>query len=637
MRSRHSKSKPAAHVRDSTQRKRAERRAAIQYAVTRTLADASLEEATPKVMEVICQHAGWDLGALWYVDRGANVLRRSKSWHAPTLSFGDFEAVSAQMTFAPGVGLPGRVWLSGEPAWIVDVLKDMNFPRGPAAAEDGLHGGFGFPIRVGGAVIGVIELFSRQVRQPDEDLLQMLAPLGSQIGLFIERRDREHELRQREEAAQFLADAGNILAESLNYRETLASVARLAVPRVADWCLIDILEADGQLHRLEAVHSDPAKIQVLNDLARRYPSDSNDARGKPQVLQTGKAELYEEIPDSLLMDLAKDEVHLELLRSLGLASAMLVPLTARGHILGVITLITGAGESGRRYHASDLALAEELARRTGLAVDNARLYRAAHNEIAERKRAEEVIHRLNQTLERRVAERTAALKETNEQMEAFCYSVSHDLRAPLRAMQGFSQALLEDYEQQLDETGREFARRIVKSAEHMDSLIQDLLAYSRLSRLELKFEPVELDTVMASVLSVLSEEQKRKDARIEVKRPLPQVVGHPATLEQVLTNLISNALKFVAPNVVPRVDVWGEAGDGWVRLWVEDNGIGIEPEFHERIFRVFERLHGAGTYPGTGIGLAIVRKAIERMGGRVGVSSAAGRGSRFWIELQRAL
>jgi signal transduction histidine kinase len=218
-------------------------------------------------------------------------------------------------------------------------------------------------------------------------------------------------------------------------------------------------------------------------------------------------------------------------------------------------------------------------------------------------------------------------------MEAFTYSVSHDLRAPLRTMQGFAQALLEDYSDCLDEIGQEYTQYIIEGAVQMDTLISDLLAYSRLSRTQINFQPVDLTYGVQEALRQLSAQIEQRRAEVTVDAPLPQVIAHRLTLVQVVTNLLSNAIKFVKPDVPPKVRIYAQEQQNWIRLSIVDNGIGIAPEHQERIFRVFERLHGVEIYPGTGIGLAIVRKGLERMGGRVGVESQPGQGSRFWIEL----
>ncbi|MDB6033153.1 MAG: Multi-sensor signal transduction histidine kinase [Verrucomicrobiales bacterium] len=250
-------------------------------------------------------------------------------------------------------------------------------------------------------------------------------------------------------------------------------------------------------------------------------------------------------------------------------------------------------------------------------------------DITRRKEAEEKVQNLNQELNNQLS----ALTETNRQLEAFNYSISHDLRAPLRSMQCFAQALLDECASGLGPEGQDYAERIIKSSHYMDALLRDLLQYSRVARSELSLSPVNLDAVIRDALDQNEKEIIDKKAVVEIRNPLASVIGHPMTLVQMLANLIGNALKFVQSPALPLIKIYTEPVDGLVRIWVEDNGIGIAPEHQGKIFDLFVRLHSNSSYSGTGVGLAIVQKGAERMSGSVGVSSKPGIGSRFWIEL----
>ncbi|BAU14681.1 multi-sensor signal transduction histidine kinase [Leptolyngbya sp. NIES-3755] len=257
-------------------------------------------------------------------------------------------------------------------------------------------------------------------------------------------------------------------------------------------------------------------------------------------------------------------------------------------------------------------------------------------DIDDRKKTEFALQQLNETLEQRIEQRTAQLTEINQELEAFTYTVSHDLRAPLRIMQGFSQALEEDYNDRLDSVATSYIQNIGESAVQMDTLIHDLLSYSRLSRTQIQLQPIDLNDAIAAALQQLNATIQERNATVDVSPNLPSVMAHRSTLIQVMVNLISNGIKFVEPGTQPIIKISAHIKENSVRLSFKDNGIGIASQYHDRIFGVFERLHGVESFPGTGIGLAIVRKGIDRMSGTIGLESKPGEGSQFWISLPLA-
>ena len=429
---------------------------------------------------------------------------------------------------------------------------------------------------------------------------------GVVLGFFALVTDLT-ERKRAEDALRFLADASAVLSSSLDYRVTLSSLARLAVPQLADACIVDMLDDVGELRRLAVASVDEARAGWVWEVGEA-PLDRNAPHGPAQVLRTGEPELIAEITDDMLEAAARNEQHLALLRRARLVSHMIVPLRARGRTLGTITFVTG--QSRRRYDVQDLALAEDLARRAALAVDNARLYQEAQE----------------------------ALRIRDE----FLSSVTHDLRTPLTAIRGRAQILLR-------RAGRdggiapdvmvEGLNAIDSVSGRMEGLVAELVDLSRLESgrpLELVTEPVDL---LALVREGVADQERTTTARhqIRVASNETAVIGawDGARLARVIANLLSNAVRYSPSGGTITVTVTreGEAAD-WARLTVHDQGVGIPARDLPHIFNRFHRgSNVVGRITGAGIGLAGVKQIVEQHGGTVTVESDEGVGTTVTVRL----
>ncbi|HEX8227160.1 MAG TPA: ATP-binding protein [Candidatus Saccharimonadales bacterium] len=441
----------------------------------------------------------------------------------------------------------------------------------------------------------------------------------------------------------YLAQASAVLTESLDYKQTLQTIADLMVPDIADWCTVQILDEDNELQQVALAHKDPDKVKWAIALREKQgPQDMDLPTGVPNVIRTGKPEFYPIITDELLVAASKSEEELKLTRELGLSSVIIVPLKTNRKTVGAITLIMA--EQKRHYVNADLEMAVELANRASLAMTNASLYEDAQNEIAERARLEAELQVANEELERRVEIRTAELEETNlnlqrsnQELQDFAYVASHDLQEPLRKIQAFGNLLETEYAAQLGE-GKDYLSRMRNAAARMSALIEDILSFSRVTTKGRNFTPVNLRTVTQEVISDLEVRIDDTKATINIG-DLPTIQADAMQMRQLLQNLIANALKFrrdgVNPVITVRAGTESKPGDKmkYCRLEIEDNGLGFDEKYLDRIFAVFQRLHNRETYEGTGIGLAVCRKIVERHGGSITATSKLGKGSTFIISL----
>lgn len=449
------------------------------------------------------------------------------------------------------------------------------------------------------------------------------------------------ERKQAELSLRFLSGVSTVLASSLDYDQTLRSIAELAVPELADWCSIDLLE-DGVIRQVALEHKDPAKVEWARRLREVRPPSLDEPHGVPAVLRSGKPEFIPVINEEKLPDLTDSQDELELARSLQLSSAIIVPLKVRGKVTGAVTLVYS--ESRRHYTQEDLDIALELANRASLAMANSMLYQTAQDEIEARAVLEEQLREANERLEARVKERTLQLtasnrelQRSNQELQDFAYVASHDLQEPLRKIQAFGNLLEDEYASQLGD-GRDYLLRMRKAASRMSVLIEDLLAFSRITTKAKPLTEVDLNQIAREVVEDLEVRIKDTGAEVEVS-DLPVIYADRLQMRQLLQNLIGNALKFRQAEVSPVVKIRAESGDAdsgskaMCRVYVVDNGIGFDEKYLDRIFSVFQRLHGKDIYQGTGIGLAICRKIAERHGGSITASSTVGQGATFVVTL----
>ena len=416
--------------------------------------------------------------------------------------------------------------------------------------------------------------------------------------------------KRAEEARHYLAGASEILAGSLDRDEATRQLARLLVPRLADWCSIQLLDDGGVLRQLAVAHVDPAKVAWAEALNARYPADPDARTGAHEVVRTGQPLLLAEIPDALLVTAAQDEEHLRILREIGFASALIVPLVARGHVIGAMSLV--AAESGRRYGDAELALAQELATRAALAIDNAALYGAA---VRARQEAE----------------------AANRAKADFLATMSHELRTPLNAIQGYAQLIEMGVHGPVTDAQREALRRVQKSQQHLLSLINDVLNFAKLEAGRVTYEigRVPVRELLAGLESLVAPQLAAKAQRFAC---LPCEATLAATadaekVQQILLNLLSNAIKFTAAG--GNIRVVARARGDLVHVDVSDTGIGIPADRLETVFEPFVQLaRGAEAgRDGTGLGLAISRDLARAMGGDVTVTSTPGSGSTFTLSL----
>jgi|GEM_PF-1648081 len=555
--------------REIKQRQQAEQSLQQQSEQVRLLRDiaiasnqaTTIEEALQIGLDRMCQYLKWPLGHAYLVDTNGKELLSTKLWHLETPThFDSFRKITEEQPIPVGKGLPGQVLATTNAVWISDVLQDTNsvkFLRAHIAPEAGIRAGFAFPILVGTQGVGVLEFFSMEPVEPDEDLLAILVPIGSQLGRVVERVRAEAALRQSEERFRSVTESANEA----------------------------IISADSQ-----------SRIIAWNKGAENIFGYTAD-----------------EILGQSLTKLMPERYH-----AAHCAGVTRFQATGEARVIGTTVELEGLRKDGNEF---PLQLSVSTWQ-----VNGESFYSGIISDITTRKQAAEALERQAQELVR-----------SNTELEQFAYVASHDLQEPLRMVGSYTQLLSKRYKGKLDADADEFINYAVDGATRMQRLINDLLAYSRVGTKGKELKPTDCQAVLNRAINNLQGAIADNGATV-THESLPTVMGDEVQLGQLFQNLIGNAIKFHG-EAPPEVHIQARIDENDAEKWlftVRDNGIGIDPQYGERIFVIFQRLHSKTDYPGTGIGLAICKKIVERHGGSIWIESTVGQGTTFFFTLLAA-
>jgi len=552
------------------------------------------------IAEIIVQQGTAVLGApsggIWLLAEGTKCLElvRSTGFTPRALERYARLDLDSDMPIARCQRSRSEVWIESRSEYAT------SYPEAAAQSDESSEMALVcLPLQVEGRCFGAFSMAFTRARPFVGDERPFLVTLAHHAALALDRARLFEEAERVQASLRFLSEASGVLAGSLDYDETLATVARLAVPWLADWASIDMLKPDGTFRRVAVAHVDPTKVHLAWELSRRQPANSRDSTGTANVVRTGKPEVFAEISDDLHEQAISDAEVLNIVRALGLVSSICIPLNVGGRPVGAITLVSA--ESQRHFGASDLALAEELARRASMAIDNARAYREA--------------------------------QDANRLKDDFLATMSHELRTPLNAILGWSTMLRTrpgiDVKKALE--------TIERNARAQVRLIDEVLEISRImtGKLRLDLQSIDLAAVFRASVDVVAPSALAKGIVLDVHATEPcPFYGDSIRLQQVFWNLLSNAIKFTPKG--GHVEARLERSGSQVELTVADNGRGIRSDFLPVMFQRFRQADSSTTRTegGLGIGLAIVGHLVELHGGTVKAHSAGeGRGATFSVVL----
>lgn len=632
----------------------------------------TVEEALQFTVDRVCAHTGWPVGHVYRREQGGQ-FESARIWSSETSSlFQEFREVSETTKFGSETGIAGWAGATGKAAWIKDVTRQPKFARAKLAKKAGLKAGFAFPVLVGDEVAAVLEFFSTEVEEPDEKLLEVMMHVGTQLGRVIERKRAEEQLQRSEDRFRSLVQSSPD-AIVVYCEDGVVSLANESAAR-----LIGAKSPDDLLGKTVWDFLHPEDRELIQERGRRLAQGEDmplaELRftrldGDPVYVESvarpityeGKPAVQVSARDITERRRAQAELRL---REKQLQQAQRLAQLGCWHwdviedrmtwsdgmfeIFGVEREAFGGNLEAylERIHPDDRARATrdfESAKKDGKGFSfGSRIVRPdgtvgsftclgevdgnAEGQVAA------IIGVCRDITDESQAEATLArkledLERTRQDLEQFAYVASHDLQEPLRMVSNYVQLLKRRYKGRLDSDADDFIAFAVDGAKRMQALISDLLAYSRVGTRGRPFESMDMGAAVEEVLASAREMLEGTQAVI-TRDLLPVVVADPTQVEQLYEHLIGNAVKFCNGRR-PRIHIGVEDRAGERVFFVRDNGIGIDPQYAERIFTIFQRLHTRDQFPGTGMGLAICKRIVERRGGRIWVESAPGKGSTF--------